>query len=59
MTMAGRGEVEESYLAYKDVSGIPFPSQIVITQNGQKRAEIKVDEVTLNPAIPDNTFAKP
>ncbi len=56
---AGAGETEELYTDYKDVDGIKLPSKVIVSQNGQKRAEVTIDEITLNPAIADNLFAKP
>jgi predicted Zn-dependent peptidase len=53
------GEVEEVYLAFKDVDGVKFPSHAVLSQNGAKRAEMKIDEISLNPSVADNAFAQP
>ncbi len=53
------GEVEEVYMDFKDVNGVKFPSHAVLSQNGAKRAELKTDEITLNPNVPDSTFARP
>ena len=53
------GEVEEVYLAYKDVSGVKFPSHSVLSQNGAKRAELKIDDIVVNPNVPDSAFARP
>jgi len=53
------GEVEEVYLDYKDVNGIKFPSHSVLSQNGAKRAELKIDDIVINSEIPDSAFARP
>jgi len=55
----GGGETEEVYSDYKDVQGVKIPSKVTVSQNGQKRAEVTLDEVTLNPAVTDSMFAKP
>ncbi len=53
------GEVEEIYLDFKDVDGMKFPSHSVLSQNGAKRAELKIDEIAVNPSVPDSAFARP
>jgi hypothetical protein len=53
------GEVEEVYLDFKDVNGVKFPSHAVLSQNGSKRAELKVDEIAVNANVPDSAFAQP
>jgi hypothetical protein len=53
------GEVEEVYLAFKDVDGVKFPSHAVLSQNGAKRAEMKIDEIAVNTNVPDSAFARP
>ncbi|MEP6539670.1 MAG: pitrilysin family protein [Bryobacteraceae bacterium] len=53
------GEVEEVYLDYKDVNGVKFPSHSVLSQNGAKRAELKIDDIVVNSEIPDSAFARP
>jgi hypothetical protein len=53
------GEVEEVYLDYKDVNGVKFPSHAVLSQNGTKRAELKVDDIAVNANVPDSAFARP
>jgi len=57
--MGAPGELQETYLEYKDVNGIKFPSHAVVSQNGSKRAEIKVNDVAINTEIADSLFAKP
>jgi zinc protease len=57
--MGAPGELQETYLEYKDVNGIKFPSHAVVSQNGSKRAEIKVNDVAINTEIADSVFAKP
>jgi zinc protease len=53
------GEVEEVYLDFKDVDGVKFPSHAVMSQNGTKRAEMKVEEIAVNTNVPDSAFARP
>jgi len=53
------GEVEEVYLDYKEVAGVKFPSHIVLSQNGAKRAELKADDIAVNSNVPDSAFAQP
>ena len=53
------GEVEELYLDYKVVNGIKFPSHSVLSQNGAKRAELRIDDISVNPNVPDSAFARP
>ena len=53
------GEVEEVYLDYKDVNGVKFPSHSVLSQNGAKRAELKIDDIVVNTNVPDSAFARP
>ncbi len=53
------GEIEEALGEYKAVSGVQMPYHVVVSANGTKRAEVKLDEYTLNPPVAANAFAKP
>ncbi len=53
------GEVEEIYLDYKDVNGVKFPSHSVLSQNGAKRAELKIEDIVVNASVPDSAFVRP
>jgi hypothetical protein len=57
--MGPPSEIEEVYLDFKDVDGVKFPSHSVLSQNGAKRAELKVEEIAVNASIPDTAFSKP
>jgi hypothetical protein len=57
--MGPPGEIEEVYLDFKDVDGVKFPSHSVLSQNGAKRAELKIEEIAVNGSVPDSAFSKP
>jgi hypothetical protein len=58
-TPTGPGEIQEVYNGFKDVGGVKFPAQIVVSQNGKKRAEAKIDDIQINTNVADSLFAKP
>ena len=57
--MGAPGEIQEQYLEFKDSAGIKVPSKVIIFQNGQKKGEVTVTDVSLNTGVKDAAFVKP
>lgn len=55
---AGAGDLEEIYTDYKEFNGVKLPVATVVTQNGAKRAEAKIEEVKFNAGVPGSLFTK-
>lgn len=53
------GDVVTDFSDWKAFSGLNLPTTSVVTRNGEKAAEIKLNTVELNPAIDANAFKKP
>jgi zinc protease len=53
------GDVITDFSEWKAFSGINLPTVAVVTNNGQKVAELKLSNVELNPAVDEKTFVKP
>jgi zinc protease len=56
--LSGGAETEEIYTDYKDFGGVKLPASTVVMQNGQKRAESKLEAATFGTAVPDSLFVK-
>lgn len=58
--MAGAPTTEvTNYSDFRKVEGIVQPYSAVILQNGEKSAEVKIDEIDVNPTIPADAFTQP
>ncbi len=50
---------EETYTAYKSISGVQVPFSISVTQDGKPAANTTIDDYKINPAIAQNSFDPP
>jgi zinc protease len=53
------GDVVTDFSDWKSYGAIQLPATAVITQNGQKAAELRLTAVEVNPAVAADTFTKP
>ena len=58
-SMMGQGTIEEIYENMTDVNGIKIPMTVRRTLDGQPLARLVVQEVKVNPDIPEGAFEKP
>jgi len=53
------GAVQEDYSDFREVDGLTYPFQNVTTFNGEEVSSVAVQDVAVNPEVPEGTFARP
>ncbi len=52
-------ESEDVYSDYKTIEGVQMPMKTINRSKGQVRVELNIQEVKLNPGLPDSAYQKP